>query len=263
MLPLRDRPLTPVEVERMRLLLSTFRDGSGQSVRAADGYMPDYLDFERVTAYVCGGTTNESKNVFDVSVPGGAGRRPFGVSCKMAGLPSRARPSWFIEMSNSSKAFHDAIKNAGVHWTQQPELAGPIVVDVIEGLHDEQRGTLDVDASKYLLLAHDTRWQDWELAIFDLNLQICNTRTEVEWEAWAGRAQVRRGDPANRIVGFIELDDRRHALWEFYGNAGGQLKYYPLYGWEAWRSGRFQLEEPPIYDLRQKVDDYWPGAWPV
>jgi len=81
-LPVRDRAFTPVELERLRLLLSTFRDGSGQRVKA--GFMPDFLSFERVCAYVIGGATNEDKGVFDVTVPGGPGRKAWGVSCKMA-----------------------------------------------------------------------------------------------------------------------------------------------------------------------------------
>lgn len=32
---------------------------------------------------------------------------------------------------------------------------------------------------------------------------------------------------------------------------------------EMWRSGTFQLEEPPVHDMKQKVEDYWPGTWPA
>ena len=83
LLPVRDRPMNSDEVERMRLVLSTFRDGSGQFVKSIGGYMPGYLDFERATALVCGGDTSEDKGIFDVAVPVPGGL-PFGVSCKMS-----------------------------------------------------------------------------------------------------------------------------------------------------------------------------------
>src|SRR5690606_25283606 len=77
----RDRPFNEVELEQVRLLLSTFRDGAGQRLKVA-GYMPDYLAFERVTALVLGGETNEDKGIFDVAVPRPGGKS-WGVSCKM------------------------------------------------------------------------------------------------------------------------------------------------------------------------------------
>ena len=90
LLPIRDRPMDPAEIERMRLVLSTFRDGSGQFVKSIGGYMPGYLDFERATALVCGGDTSEDKGIFDVAVPVPGGL-PFGVSCKMS-VSQRADP---------------------------------------------------------------------------------------------------------------------------------------------------------------------------
>ena len=102
-LPVRDRPLSDTEFEQCRLLLSTYRDGSGQYLNRF-GFMPDFLAFERVTALVCGGETTENKSVFDVVVPGGGARKPFGVSCKMAAEQPQARPSWFMEMSNSRRS---------------------------------------------------------------------------------------------------------------------------------------------------------------
>jgi len=254
-LPIRDRALSPVELERMRLLLSTFRDGSGQSVAA--GFMPDYLSFERVTAIVCAGVTTENKGIFDVTVPVGSGRKDFGVSCKMASAQPSSRPCWFMELSNSAKKFHDAFSAVGADWRVNPAEAGPVMVELVESWHHAVADQVDIDASKYLLLTHDSRWRDFEVASFDLNLQRLDARTDIEWVT-EGRNGV-----ISSLAGYFEVDEKRHRLWQFYGNSGGQLKYYPLLGWEEWRSGVFQLEEPPVHDLKTKVQDYWPGLWPV
>lgn len=252
-LAIRDRPLSSSELEQMRLLLSTFRDGSGQSVAA--GFMPDYLSFERVTAIVCHGQTTENKGIFDVTVPGGAGRKNFGVSCKMAVAQPSLRLSWFMELSNSAKKFHDAFSAAGINWQIDPPIAGPIMVELVESWHHAAADHVDIGGSKYLLLTHDARWVNFELASFDLNLQRRDARTEVEWVT-EGRNGV-----ISSLAGYIHDGDRTHRLWQFFGNSGGQLKYYPLIGWEEWRSGTFQLEEPPVHDLKAKARGYWPDLW--
>ncbi|GAA1482268.1 hypothetical protein GCM10009624_27080 [Gordonia sinesedis] len=64
--PLRDRDFTPIEVEQVRLLLSTYCDGSGASIKKVPWTVPDYRDFERVTAAVCEGSSAEDKGIFDV-----------------------------------------------------------------------------------------------------------------------------------------------------------------------------------------------------
>jgi hypothetical protein len=253
-LPLRDRPLYDHELERMRLLLSTFRDGSGQRVKA--GFMPDFLSFERVTAYVVGGTTNENKGVFDVDVPGGQGFKPWGVSCKMASAQPAKNECWFMELSNSAKYLHDALATAQVDdWTRAPELAGPVLVDTVGSWHDRVRGVYDVDASKYLLLTHDSRWRVFQIAAFDIHVLTAVDPRCMEW-----RVEGRLGPSA--LAGYIDTDRGPHRLWQWYANSGGQLKFYPPYGWEEWFSDPFGLEEPPVHDLVRKVDDYWPGAWP-
>lgn len=250
----RDRPFTDWEVERMRLLLSTFTDGSGQSVKA--GFMPDYLAFERCTAIVLQGTTAENKGIFDVSVPGGRGRKPWGVSCKMTSTQPANRDCWFMELSNSAKKFADAFAAYGVDWTRNPEDAGPIVVETVESWHYAVQGQVDVPASKYLLLTHDSRWRDFEIASFDLSLRVADPYHDVEWVTEG------RGGVISSLAGYIETRRGPHRLWQFYANSGGQLKYYPPIGWEEWRTGAFRLESATGKTLREKVEDLWPGRWP-
>lgn len=256
MLPVRDRAFTNDELERMRLLLSTFRDGSGQYLKKIGGFMPDYLAFERATAVVCGGETTENKGIFDVIVPSGDLRLPFGVSCKMATAQPAARPSWFMELSNSAKKFHDAFAAAGVDWTREPDKAGPILVELVEKWHYAVADTVDVASSKYLILAHDSRWRDFEIAGLDLNLSRADPHVGVDWVSEG------LGTPSS-VAGYIDVDGRRHRLWQFFANSGGQLKYYPPTDWAEWVSPTFQLEMPLVRSLRQTVEEYWPGLWPT
>jgi hypothetical protein len=253
----RDRPFTPDECERLRLLLSTFRDGSGQYLGKLKAYMPDYLAFERAAALVCGGETTENKGIFDVLVPSETrGELPFGISCKMATRQPKNR-SWFMEMSNSAKKFNDAFAAAGVVWTRRPELAGQVLVDVVESWHEAVRDTVDVGRSKYLLLTHDAGWKKFQIVCLGLNLRRADPATEVRWVAEG------RGETKSSIAGYIPVSGGQELrLWQFYANSGGQLKYYPPIAWAEWTSPEFELELPPVRGLQDKVDEYWPGKWP-
>lgn len=254
----RDRPLTSEEVEQFRLLLSTYKDGSGQRLKAPIGYMPDYLGFERVTAMVLGGYSNEDKGIFDVAIPY-PDSKPWGVSCKMTVSQPSANQAWFMEMSNSAKKLSDAQADAGIRWVESPELAGPKLIETVHSWHLEVQSDYDLPASKYLLLVHDRQWKKFEIASFSLNLIVSVSSRDVQWRTEGGRP----GAPSS-VAGYIEhpITRREHRLWQWFANSGGQLKYYPPMGWEEWRSGPFELEDCPIKDLRAKVEEYWPGMWP-
>lgn len=255
--PIKDRPLSEAEVERMRLALSTFRDGSGQFLKKIDGFMPDYLDFERVTAYVCGGTTAENKGIFDVSVPV-PHEKPFGISCKMAVTQKKNTKSSFMEMSNSKKKFDDEFARLGIDWRTEPEDAGPAIVELVMGWHSEVGGEVDLASSRYLVLSHDPKWETFQLLCFPLNLAIADPSDDVEW---CNEGDDKNGGPST-VAGYIMDGDRKHRLWQLYQNSGGQLKYYPLLEWAEWTSEPFKLESPPVVDIREKVEQYFPGMWP-
>lgn len=257
MQPVRDRPFNEVELEQLRLLISTFRDGSGQYLSKLKSYMPDYLAFERATAFVCNGQTTENKGIFDVIVPSDDRRElPYGISCKMATEQPRQR-SWFMELSNAAKKFHDAFAAADVVWTHEPDLAGQVLVDVVESWHEDLRATVDVDRSKYLILEHDKAWQTFRIASLTCDLRLADPIRDIRWAAEGSRGTI------SSIAGYIELPNGTELrLWKFFANSGGQLKYYPPIEWADWYTFDFGLELPPVRGLRDKVDEYWPGAWP-
>ncbi|MDX6308448.1 MAG: hypothetical protein QOI06_1494 [Nocardioidaceae bacterium] len=243
------------ELEQMRLILSTFRDGSGQVILKASGEsMPGFRDFERATAVVCGGTTAEDKGIFDVLIPV-SGRLPYGVSCKMAVTQRALTHSSFMEMSNSAKKFADEFQRLGIDWTTQPDLAGRATVDLVSGWHSVLGGEVDLPGSRYLLLSHDRAWRNFQILCYSLNLKHANPRTGVKW-----RVEGRR--TPSSVAGYVRDGVRDHRLWQLYPNSGGQLKYYPLLEWAEWTSPSFTLEQPPVRSLLERVNEYFPGRWP-
>ena len=65
--PFLTRPASANELEQLRLVLSSFRDGGGQLQDKA-GTLPGWRDYERAIAAVFHGWAPENKGVFDVFV---------------------------------------------------------------------------------------------------------------------------------------------------------------------------------------------------
>lgn len=244
----RDRPLNQRELEQLRLALSSFRDGSGQNVLKSGESMPGFRDYERSLAAVVGGTTPENKGVFDVQVA--TESSPFGISCKMASFQPERNLSCFMELSNSAAKFRKHLLDNYINWATEPTLAGPAIIDLVTQWHHDVAGSIDVDRSKYAVLLHDPRWENFQLWSFPLDLKIANPK-QMEW--------LKEGASLN---GYYMDGDRRHRLWQCYMESGGQLKYYPLIQWADWNTQRFPLEKPPPVSPLEKPKLYFPDLWP-
>ncbi len=246
----RDRPLNDKELEMLRLTLSSFRDGSGQNVRKATGEsMPGFRDYERSLAAVLGGATTENKGIFDVEVPTNA--LPFGISCKMASTPPAKHCCSFMELSNSAAIFRNHLLSLQINWLSEPMLAGPAIVDLVSSWHTAVAGAIDLPSSRYSVLAHDSKWVNFQILCFPLNLKIAKPKGDIEW--------LQEGAALN---GYIDDGGRRHRLWQCYFNSGGQLKYYPLLSWADWVTPTFQLEQPPVASPLDKAHSYFKDLWP-
>src|SRR5438270_10835388 len=84
LVPFAQRPPSAREVQKLRLILSTYQDGTGQLVTRDGNTLPGWRDFERSIALTFGGKAKESKFIFDVLLPDP--RTPglsYGLSCKM------------------------------------------------------------------------------------------------------------------------------------------------------------------------------------
>ncbi|OWP20315.1 hypothetical protein CBF90_02050 [Microbacterium sp. AISO3] len=251
-LPFRDRPLSGDELEALRLVLSTYRDGSGQNQTKA-GSMPGFRDFERGLASIIGGTAAENKGVFDVLRLADEGPS-YGVSCKMAAFAPAAREAAFVELSNAAAKFRTHLVDRQINWVTEPGLAGPALVQLVTSWHeaDAQTHGLSLQASKYAVLSRSANWQEFQLSAFPLDLYGFNPIGDIEWES-----------TKTRIDGFVDVEGRRHLLWQWYPNSGGQLKWWPPLAWADWATPRFTLEEPPLVQPTQRAREYFPTLWPA
>ncbi len=253
-IPFVDRPPSATEIEKFRLVLSTYQDGSGMLVR--EGFtLPGWRDFERTVAAVFGGSTLENKWIYDVLIERGHGRDPLGISCKMRGTLGEAqrKSRVTIELSNASGEFWDAIKEWGItqeSYHMYSEQIGSILIDKVEGWHSsvgiENGGTIDTSSSFLLTLQWDKKSGMYQLFQYPIHLP---DPTQLHWEV-----------KKRRLVGM----NTNAVLFEWYGLSGGQLKYYPPVDWAEWRSEPFSLESLPEdleTGLQNKAMQYFPEKW--
>jgi hypothetical protein len=259
-----DRNPTEREIERLRLILSTYQDGSGMLVLKDGRTIPGWRDFERSVAAAFGGKAQESKAIFDVLLsdlarPG----RNYGLSCKMRATLDRISKDdrVTIELSNSAGKFWQYLKTKGIdqnNYRKMPLEVGIALVEQVEQWHKvvsiEHGGTIDISKSSYLVLSYNNRGL-YQLHQFSLHLPNPNTLK------WYFPTIVKKGiqEPANHLRG---LDDYG-AVFEWYGESGGQLKYYPRATDAIWRSEPFKLEpiEQENFGLLRKAEAYFPQAW--
>lgn len=251
LMPFRDRPLDAAEFEALRLVLSLYRDGSGQN-QTAWGSMPGFRDFERGLASVVGGVAAENKGVFDVirEVPDGPG---FGLSCKMAKFAPKKKQAAFVELSNAAAKFRAHLLSRQINWVTEPGLAGPALIELISSWHheDARRLGLSLQDSKYVVLSRSSNWSEFQLSTYPLDLYRSNPIGEIDWES-----------TKSRIDGFVNVEGRRHLLWQWYPNSGGQLKWWPPFLWSEWSTDRFTLERPPVILPTSRAREYFPDLWP-
>ena len=249
------RKPTKGQIEKLRLSLSTYQDGTGQLVFEPERSLPGWRDFERSVALAFGGVAQESKAIFDVIIPTSRDLKiHIGISCKMRETLRTVERTGrvTIEVSNSSGKFWDGLRDGGIDdYNANPAGAGKILLDLIESWHNEvdvrQGGSVDVSQSFYLILQWHKLTGRYQLFQFPIQLPVPET---LSWEV-IGRRLVGRHDG--------------NILIEWYGFSGGQLKYYPFADQAIWSSEIFKLEPLPEndlgYGLRQRVREYFPGLW--
>lgn len=264
-LPLIDRPPTPREVERLRLILSTYQDGTGM-LQVENGLtLPGWRDFERAVALAFSGEAQESKALFDVLLANEASPGiKYGLSCKMRSELDRIRRDGRVtlELSNSAGQFWAHLNAQGINQTNykdRPLEVGSGLIEVVEGWHQavsiEEGGNVDLSRSCYIVLSWNrARW--YQLHQFPLTLP------NPESLRWHFPTKKRGGD-AGAVGRRLAGDDDSGTLFEWYGESGGQLKYYPLAETALWASDLFQLE--PLgdteYGILNKAAAYFPELW--
>lgn len=240
--PFRDRPPIDSELERIRLILSTFRDGSGSQTVGGET-MPGWRDAERAFAAALNGVAPEGKGIFDVIIPAETRSLPYGLSIKTSTI--RNERHVLSELHNSLSKAHLLLDHLGINWQTQPAEAGDALVRQVIGWHEEEAHRIDVPRSSYVHLVHDPTWTNWRILWFPLSL------LEPVGLTWAQSGRRIYGKTADG-----------HTLWEWYGASGGQFKWYPRISDAVWDSGYFQLEPAARATLVDKAAAAYPDLWP-
>lgn len=238
--PFVDHDPTDKEIETLRLFLSTFQDGSGQ-LRTLTGTLPGWRDFERAIAEFTGGICTEDKGIFDVLCPLPEANSVAGLSCKMrqelARIGRDGRVT--IELSNSSKRMWMALDVLGIsaaNYKTHATRVGCALVELVSDWHQAaaiRRGQIvDRSKSSYISLLWNKKTGEYRIFRFPLMLPDPN---DLEWyfpKSSRGTAEHLNGD-----------DAYGGRVFEWYGESGGQLKYYPHSKDALWTSPVFKLEK--------------------
>jgi hypothetical protein len=254
-IPFVTRNPTDREIERFRLILSTYQDSSGM-IKRKDRTLPGWRDFERSIAAAFNGEAQESKWIYDVILANPEDNTVrFGLSCKMRGTLREVerKNRVTIELSNASGEFWDAVKQENItqeNYHESPEIVGKVLIETVERWHTnvslDSGGTVDGTRSSFVVLQWEERTGRYQLFQYPIDLP---DPASLVWKV-EGR----------RLIG----NDAKGILFEWYGLSGGQLKYYPLADNATWHSPVFSLEILPDnhdYGLVQKAELYFPELW--
>lgn len=285
---------TSDDVERLKLLLSTFTDGSGEN---GEGDLPGGFNFERVAAeWLNGIHIPGTKHIYDVVVKENG--RTYGYSCKMRNTLNDAEGrhgDCTIEVSNASAAFTAIARKHGVSIENieqtSPEtlkLVGEEIIGHIEGLHHNataRDGTTYESGSIMLHLA----WSDpktpratkknpnpeaipskYKLFVFDKHIATPAELPELVWSPRMGEkdGQLRATLIGQRKTTVTDQEGKTTEVLvravEIYLYSGGHVKYYPRATDAIWTSGEpFDLRQAPRqkHVLSAKAHGYWPEEW--
>ena len=257
--PFAHRDPTEGELEMFRLLLSTFQDGSGQ-LSASSGTLPGWRDYERTIAEITGGIAPENKGIFDVLVPDADPPAQYvGLSGKMRKELRRIDRDGrvTIELSNSARKMWEALGEYGitaVDYRGRAKEVGTILVNLVEQWHSAastyKGHAVDTARSCYLALMWHQSTVRYQLFKFPLMLP---DPSELNWYfTTLGKGHLNGDDSSGGRV------------FEWYGESGGQLKYYPLSSGATWKSPAFYLEQLPTEanrPLSEKAQSYFPELW--
>ena len=284
--------LTDKEVERFRLLLSTFQDGSGMlltmkakklnkklgagtghirrggqfdpqvMLREAQttGTLPGWRDLERVVAMSFSGLALESKAIFDVIIPHSEGYI-YGISCKMRAqlnAATKINGRVNIEVSNAAGRFMNDLLTSGKGITADnlrlyPQDAGEALFKRVKQFHE----VASTETGGIINISRSSYLilqynNRGSYQLFQYSLTFPDWKT-LTWSFPEG---------GKRLVG---CDATGGKTIEWYPNSGGQLKYYPLSTSALWKSTIFELEPIPStlaqHSIINRAVEYFPDQW--
>ncbi len=147
-----------------------------------------------------------------------------------------------LELSNSSGKFWKELALNGIeqrNYKQYPIQVGKILLSMVERWHHQvgisNGGSIDLERSYYLVLAWNARGM-YQLYKFKLKLP------EAEQLVWDFPDVNDESQQIQRSGRRLRGQDKDGTIFEWYGESGGQLKYYPRVQDALWKSRVFNLE---------------------
>ena len=226
--------------------------------------LPGWRDFERAVALAFSGIGPENKAIFDVLLTDAEQTSvKYGLSCKMRKELNRISRDGrvTVELSNSAGQFWDqlALQNIFVaNYKEKPKEVGATLINLVRRWHQtaapDRQSLLDLSQSSYLVLSWNTL-EHYQLHQFSLTLP---NPEDLTW--YFPTNKTKDGETAARHINGDDADGR---VFEWYGESGGQLKYYPKAAAALWQSEVFTLE--PLPDIEHgvlaKTASYFPALW--
>lgn len=261
------------DVERLKLLLSTFTDGSGEN---GEGDLPGGFNFERAAAeWLNGIHIPGTKHIYDVVVKEDG--KTYGYSCKMRRTLDDAEGphgDCTIEVSNAGALFITIAEEHGVTAStlqsadgETLKKIGERIVGHIDSWHHNaktkdgspyERGSIMLhlawSPAKKAKKDKAAQPEKFKLFVFDRHIATPQELSELTWSARNATLIGRRKGKDGEWVRAIEI----------YIYSGGHVKYYPRAEDAIWNSGEpFNLMQAPRqkHVLSAKAHGYWPKEW--
>lgn len=253
-IPFITRAATCDEVERLRLYMSTFTDGSGYERNDDGTTRPGWRDIERVVAEFFHGNAPEGKGIFDVIVPSNPWCGAcYGISVKSKGFSlnkfnqlSHAGRA-YMELCNSPAKLWKPLKLIGIYeddFSNQryADEIGSSILETIESWYMYSGiPNIDISNSVHLTVSYHKPSLTYQIHTFALSFP-----KRIIWRYNDGRS----------LRGY-DSDYPDEVLFDFYALSGGQVKYYPKVSNALYCSRPFSLERTRMVTIAEKAAYYW------
>jgi hypothetical protein len=170
----------------------------------------------------------------------------------------------FAPFGVSSGKFWERLGKIGIHqqnYKESPlEVARTLLSQESEWHAEvalENGGQVDLSKSFYLALSWNLQG---EYQLFKFGLALPDPLS-LKWDF-----PLARNNNEDMTGRRLRGQDKTGTLFEWYGESGGQLKYYPQVESALWKSDIFHLEPLPSrwnekHGLLVKARDYFPDLW--
>jgi len=273
-LPLVERKLTAGEIIWFQHAFSIFTNGSGSETEKDGTTRIGWRQMERVVAEFFKGKGDEDKSFFDVVAPYKS-NKDIGISVKSKTLSKNqfdllsTTGRTYMELTNSPQLIWDSLRQHHLSRAdfKDPKKSGEIgnaVLDTVESWGLQAAAVypsvfpgriLDLDKSLYLCISMSA---PIPCAPKLLKTIPINRRFHIHSYKMQLPRPVKWTKHTELCIRGWDVNG--NALYDWYAESGGQLKYYPPTSDAIFASGIINTTIVPPLSLAQNLKMYWPKA---